>query len=143
MGAWLDGAVYDAYIIGRNAKKTMRKQLAEGWNHTEEDGLRREPQVSEAGDAGLRRISAVGASHDHRLRERPSLEHDKQVIELWLHGRSRHTQRAYRADVVTFLEFAGVGVREVTLGDLQGWTDELQVIAGLAPASVARKLSSV
>ena len=32
---------------------------------------------------------------------------DEQLIELWLHGRSQHTQRAYRADAERFLRFIG------------------------------------
>ena len=32
---------------------------------------------------------------------------DDQLIALWLHGRSVHTQRAYRADVARFRRGAG------------------------------------
>jgi integrase/recombinase XerD len=65
---------------------------------------------------------------------------DEQLLNLWLHGRSPHTQRAYGADVARFL----VGVRkpltQVTLSDLQAFADSL---TDLAPASCARALSSV
>ena len=36
---------------------------------------------------------------------------DSQLLEIWLHGRSGHTQRAYRADVEHFLAPARVNWR--------------------------------
>ena len=36
----------------------------------------------------------------------PRADSDTQLHEIWLHGRSRHTQRAYRADVEHFLTWA-------------------------------------
>jgi integrase/recombinase XerD len=39
--------------------------------------------------------------------------------ELWLHGRSPHTQRAYRTDVDHFLAFVRKPLRTVTVGDVQ------------------------
>jgi site-specific recombinase XerD len=65
---------------------------------------------------------------------------DEQLIVLWLHGRSRHTARAYRADVDRFLAFAGVPLRQITLANLQAFADSL---GELAPASRARTLSAV
>jgi hypothetical protein len=40
---------------------------------------------------------------------------DDHLIELWLHGRSSHTQRAYRADVARFRAGAGKPLARVTL----------------------------
>ena len=65
---------------------------------------------------------------------------DEHLIALWLHGRSPGTQRAYRADLVAFRAHVRLPLREVTLGDVQGYQDTL---AGLATASQARKLSAV
>lgn len=65
---------------------------------------------------------------------------DRQLIALWLHGRSPHTQRAYAADVSQFLDRAGKPLAAVTLADLQSFGDTL---AGLAPASRYRILSAV
>lgn len=67
---------------------------------------------------------------------------DEQLIGLWLHGRSRHTQRAYRADARRFLGFAGVPLPQVRLADLQSFADAL-VATGMAPASQCRTLASV
>jgi integrase/recombinase XerD len=69
-------------------------------------------------------------------------ESDQQLIELWAHGRSEHTQRAYRADAERFLQFAGVPLNQVTLGLVQRYADSL-ALAYLAPATVHRMLSSL
>jgi len=65
---------------------------------------------------------------------------DAQLIALWLHGRSRHTQRAYAGGVRRFDEFAGKPLRAIRLQDLQGFADSL---GDLAPSSQARTLSAV
>jgi integrase/recombinase XerD len=65
---------------------------------------------------------------------------DEQVIAMWLHGRSGHTQRAYRQDIARFLEFTGVGLREVTLTALQAYADSLE---HLADTTRNRKLSAI
>lgn len=67
---------------------------------------------------------------------------DRHLIELWLHGRSRHTQRAYRADAGRFLAAVEKPLLRVTLGDLQHFAGEL-VEVGLEPTSVYRSLSAV
>ena len=72
---------------------------------------------------------------------RPAQAHgDDHLVDLWLHGRSRGTQRAYAADVLAFRTHVGCTLPEVTLGDLQGFQDSL---AQLATATQARKLSAV
>ena len=67
---------------------------------------------------------------------------DEQLIELWLHGFSEHTQRAYRADAHRFLDFVGKALHQVTLGDIQAFADGLESDA-LQPASRNRILASV
>jgi len=62
------------------------------------------------------------------------------VIELWLHGRSEHTRRAYRADVDRFRRFIPKPLSQVTLADLQRFADSL---AEREPASRSRCLSSL
>jgi len=74
------------------------------------------------------------------LPEAPKADSDAQLLEIWLHGRSRHTQRAYRADVEHFLAWGRKPLLQVTLGDLQGFTDSL---GELAPASRYRTLSAI
>lgn len=69
-------------------------------------------------------------------------ESDEQLIQLWLHGRSKHTQRAYKADIVKFCKVIDKGFRQVTLGDLQGFADSL-FEANLSDTSIKRILSSV
>ena len=66
---------------------------------------------------------------------------DAQLIALWLHGRSRHTQRAYKADAERLLAFVdGKALGAVTLGDLQAFSDAQ---ADLSPNSRKRIINSV
>src|ERR1051325_4737763 len=65
---------------------------------------------------------------------------DDHLLEIWLHGRSRHTQRAYRADIERFRRGAGKPLPAVTLADLQNFADSL---GDLAPPSRYRVLSAV
>jgi integrase/recombinase XerD len=65
---------------------------------------------------------------------------DDQLVGLWLHERSPHTQRAYRADVERFRSGAGKPLHSVTLADLQEFA---QSIEQGAPASRYRTLSAI
>lgn len=65
---------------------------------------------------------------------------DDQLIELWLHERSPHTQRAYRADVQRFRARAGKPLHAVTLADLQNFAKSMKEGA---EASRYRTLSAV
>jgi integrase/recombinase XerD len=69
-----------------------------------------------------------------------SVADDGRLIEIWLHGRSLHTQRAYRADIERFQHRARKPWWQVTLSDLQQFADSLD---DLAPASRYRALSAV
>jgi integrase/recombinase XerD len=51
---------------------------------------------------------------------------DDQLVSMWIHGKSPHTQRAYRADADRFLAFVARPLRMVTLADLQAFADSLQ-----------------
>jgi len=70
----------------------------------------------------------------------PRAASDDQFLEIWLHGRSVHTQRAYRADIDRFRAGAGKPFRQITLADLQQFANSL---GGLAPASRYRILSAI
>lgn len=65
---------------------------------------------------------------------------DEQLLAIWLHGRSPHTQRAYRADIERFRSGTGKPFPQTTLADLQQFAESL---GGLAPASRYRTLSAV
>lgn len=69
-------------------------------------------------------------------------ESDQHLMDLWLHGRSRHTQRAYRADAERFLGAVEKPLRQITLDDLQHYAEQL-VASGLQPPSVYRTMSAV
>ena len=66
---------------------------------------------------------------------------DQQLIALWLHGHSPHTQRAYAADVQHLLTFVGgKPLASITLAELQAFADSL---SELSTNSRKRALSSV
>ena len=65
---------------------------------------------------------------------------DDHLVGLWLHERSPHTQRAYRADVERFRSGAGKPLRSVTLADLQEFARSIEQGA---PASRYRTLSAI
>jgi integrase/recombinase XerD len=51
------------------------------------------------------------------------VESDSNLIEMWLHGKSPHSERAYRGDIDCFLELIQKPLRALTLGDVQGFVD--------------------
>lgn len=69
-------------------------------------------------------------------------DNDAQLVELWLHGRSRHTQRAYLSDAKSFFDTVQKPLHQVTLGDLQQFADQLNESV-LVPTSVHRSLSAI
>lgn len=69
-------------------------------------------------------------------------ESDQHLIDLWLHGRSRHTQRAYRKDARRFLEAVEKPLHRITLGEIQEYAG-LLIESGLEPSSVYRSMSAV
>ena len=70
----------------------------------------------------------------------PQAANDSQLIGVWLHGRSPHTQRAYSADVARLRSRTGKPLAAVTLRDLQDFADS---VAELSPSSRYRALSAV
>ena len=52
-------------------------------------------------------------------------EHDSRVIEMWLQGRASNTQKAYVHDIARLHAFAGEPLQQVTLADLQAFSDSL------------------
>ena len=65
---------------------------------------------------------------------------DEHLINLWLHGRGKHTRRAYAAELRRFQEFIGKPFQTVRLDDLQRFVDSIE---GLADASRARAIASI
>ena len=69
-------------------------------------------------------------------------ETDEQLVNLWLHGRSIHTQRAYLSDINRFMAHVQKGLHKITLGDIQIFADGL-ADDGLQPSSQHRVLAAV
>ena len=67
---------------------------------------------------------------------------DQHLIELWLHGRSRHTIRAYRADAEKFLAAIQKPLHQITLGGIQEYANQL-ADSGLQLSSVYCGMSAV
>ena len=67
-------------------------------------------------------------------------ENDSRLTQLWLHGRSRHTYRAYSTDIERFQREVGIPLANVRLEDLYRFEDSL---LGLAPSSRRRIVASV
>lgn len=67
---------------------------------------------------------------------------DEMLTRLWLHGRTENTAAAYRTSLAQFQAAIGLPLRQVTLGDLQGWADRL-ADAGLSPATRAARLGAI
>lgn len=66
-----------------------------------------------------------------------------QLIDLWLHGKSVQSQRAYRRDVNYFLAFIEHrDLRQTTLNDLQDFADALAQ-QGYSAATQNRRLSAI
>ncbi len=67
--------------------------------------------------------------------------HDQQVVALWLHGRSNHTQRAYQTDAKLFFHFLhNKPLQTITVGDIQAFISSLQ---SLASSTQARRISCI
>jgi site-specific recombinase XerD len=67
---------------------------------------------------------------------------DEHLVALWLHGRSRHTQRAYRKEIQSFIASIEKPLNRITLGDLQNFASALMG-SNLQPASIHRALSAI
>jgi integrase/recombinase XerD len=68
-------------------------------------------------------------------------DNDEQLIQLWVHGKSRHTQRYYLSDIDRFKNYVNKSFNQVILSDLQKFADSLN--DNLADGSKRRVLSSV
>lgn len=68
-------------------------------------------------------------------------DNDEQLIDLWLHGRPKNTQRGYRREIDRFFEFVGKPLRSVKLMDLQAFADDLG--QSLKQSSVHRAMRAV
>ena len=67
---------------------------------------------------------------------------DKQLINLWLHGRSKHTIKGYLNDIKLFRQNNNKSLKTVTLQDLQDFSDYL-ASQDYAPATTKRILCAV
>jgi integrase/recombinase XerD len=69
-------------------------------------------------------------------------ETDEHLVVLWLHGRSRHTQRSYAFGWRLLKQHVQKPLRSMTLGDLQGFADALAT-GSISESTRNRRLSAV
>lgn len=67
-------------------------------------------------------------------------DNDRQVIAMWLHEKSDNTRKAYARDIEKLTGFMDKPLGAVTLGDVQGFSDSLNIFA---PATKARAMAAV
>ncbi len=64
------------------------------------------------------------------------------LLNLWLHGKSPHTQRYYRREALKFLSVVNKPIESITLADVQGYATALNQ-SSLAVSSVARAIAAI
>jgi len=64
------------------------------------------------------------------------------LLDLWLHGKSSHTQRYYRRQALKFLRIVNKPIESITLADVQGYATALHQ-SKLAVSSVARAIAAI
>jgi len=79
---------------------------------------------------------------EHMRPQLKQADNDEQLVQWWLHGKSKHTQRYYRADVERFFTFTAKSLNRVILRDLQSFADSIDQ-QDLTDGSKRRILSSV
>lgn len=67
----------------------------------------------------------LSGENNHMVTVLPLQTAIERLLDMWLHGKSRHTQQAYRRYALSFLSFANAPLPEVGLAHLQAWADNL------------------
>ena len=106
----------------REEKRTINHIILKAGDNTSQEVIA--PQ--------LQQVNAIPSQADN----------DQDLIKLWVHGKSIHTQRYYISDVERFFEFIQKPLRMVILKDLQDYADHIDQ-QDLVDGSKRRVLSSV
>lgn len=84
----------------------------------------------------------AGAPQSPVVRIPQQAESDEQLLQLWLHGRSKHTIKGYTNDITFFRKKINKSLRSITLQNLQDYADTL-IERHYAPQTVKRMLCAV
>jgi len=84
----------------------------------------------------------AGAPQFPVMRIPQQAESDEQLIQLWLHGRSKHTVKGYTNDITFFREKMNKPLKTITLQNLQDYADTL-IGKNYAPQTIKRMLCAV
>jgi integrase/recombinase XerD len=68
---------------------------------------------------------------------------DMQVINMWLHGKAPTTQLAYQGEIQRFLGWVGKPVTQITLLDVQAYTNSLDRLALPSQARAVNAIKSL
>lgn len=69
--------------------------------------------------------TAIVQANVNAIQIQQQAANDTQLVALWLHGKSQHSQRSYRRHIDNLLAFVGKPLQAVTLADLQQFADSL------------------
>lgn len=83
-------------------------------------------------------MTELATPKNHSIATAPP-PHDDQVVAMWLHGKSKHTKRAYQHEITIFRAFVRQPLATVTLDLLQSFSDSLTG----APATTQRALMAI
>jgi integrase/recombinase XerD len=67
---------------------------------------------------------------------------DREIIQMWLHGKAKRTVKDYQRDVEQFISFVQKPLPEIELSDLQAFATDLNQ-RNLKPASITRKINAI
>jgi integrase/recombinase XerD len=90
-------------------------------------------------DGHIIRRTAISSSSNQIPQLTPEME--LKLIQMWLHGKSGASRRAYLTDVHHFLDFSQKRLDNIDLADIQDWDTFLE--QKYAPASRKRKLAAI
>jgi integrase/recombinase XerD len=90
-------------------------------------------------DGHIIRRTVISASPNQIPQLTPQME--LKLIQMWLHGKSGASRRAYLTDVHHFLDFSQKRLDHIDLADIQNWDTFLA--QKYAPASRKRKLAAI
>jgi integrase/recombinase XerD len=90
-------------------------------------------------DGHIIRRTAISSSSNQIPQLTPEME--LKLIQMWLHGKSGASRRAYLTDVHHFLDFSQKRLDNIDLADIQDWDTFLK--QKYAPASRKRKLAAI
>lgn len=125
-----DGIVIDGCLTASPKQKTSRDELQEA-------------SISKSNSMLTDRKSFGALSSRNATTPLAECKNNDELIDLWLHGKSPHSQRAYRQDLSCFLAFVEMKpLPQVTLNDVQAFASAMSA-QGYSSNTMARRLAAL